>query len=94
MYHVKHACYAFLARDIEPIFEFMTTANIEQTFKKDPQSTLDYQIDWTDWLNGDQISASDWYVPQGITEESATNTISTTTIFSIRRTGWRAIHRH
>lgn len=51
------------------------------TFNKDPDSTLDYQINWTDWLNGDEISTSAWLVPAGITEASNSNTTTTTTIF-------------
>jgi hypothetical protein len=27
---------------------------------KDPAATLDYQLDWTDWLGADTISASVW----------------------------------
>jgi hypothetical protein len=27
---------------------------------KDPAATLDYQVDWTDWLGADTISASTW----------------------------------
>ena len=28
---------------------------------------LDYSIDWTDWLEGDTISVSQWTVPAGLT---------------------------
>jgi len=37
-------------------------------FKKDPDATLDYQINWSDWLDTDTISASSWIVPTGLTE--------------------------
>jgi hypothetical protein len=51
------------------------------TYTKDPQSTLDYQIDWSEWLaDGDTISASQWTVPSGLTEESSTNTTTTATV--------------
>ena len=36
-------------------------------FTKDPDATLDYEVDWTDWLNGDTITASAFTVPTGIT---------------------------
>ncbi len=29
---------------------------------KDPAASLDYQVDWTDWLGADVISASTWTV--------------------------------
>ena len=32
-------------------------------FTKDPQATLDYSIDWSDWLSGDTIINSVWTVP-------------------------------
>lgn len=38
--------------------------------KKDKDATLDYQLDWEDWLNGDTIQSSQWIVPNGITKES------------------------
>jgi hypothetical protein len=50
-------------------------------FYKDPNATLDYQIDWSDWLGTDTISSSDWTVPTGITEATHTNTTTTSTIW-------------
>jgi len=48
----------------------------------DPNSVLDYTIDWTDWLAASEtISASSWTVPAGITQTtpapSFTNTVTT-----------------
>ena len=37
---------------------------------KDPNATLDYGFDWTDWLNGDTINSSSWIIPSGLTEGS------------------------
>ena len=37
------------------------------TFVKDPNATLDFDVDWTLWLNGDTIVASSWTVPAGLT---------------------------
>lgn len=48
---------------------------------KDPDAKLDYIIDWSEWLDTDTISASDWVVPTGITEESDSNTTTTATIW-------------
>lgn len=48
-------------------------------FNKDPDATLDYGIDWSDWLDsGDTISSVTWVVPTGITKtaQSHTDTIS------------------
>ena len=39
-------------------------------FVKDPQAVLDYEIDWSEWLGEDTISASEWSAPDGITIES------------------------
>ena len=32
-----------------------------KTFKADPDSELDYSINWTDWLTADTIAASEWF---------------------------------
>ena len=37
-------------------------------FLKDPDATLDYQVDWTAWLEtGETITVSTWTVDPGIT---------------------------
>lgn len=51
------------------------------TFTKDPNATLDYEIDWAAWLDGDTISTSTWIVPSGITDGTKSNTSTTTTIW-------------
>ena len=44
---------------------------------KDPDSTLDYGVDWSEWIektaNGDTISAVTWIVPPGLTKVSNFN---------------------
>jgi len=51
-------------------------------YEKDPQANLDYQVDWSDWLGStDTISTSTWTVPDGIVEESDSNTTTTATIW-------------
>jgi hypothetical protein len=35
---------------------------------KDPDSILDYPINWTSWLEGDTAATSAWTVPAGLTE--------------------------
>lgn len=55
--------------------------SVEKTFTKDPQSTLDYQFDWSDWLSGDVIASSVWEVTAGISTANPTNTPTTTTVF-------------
>ena len=52
-----------------------------QQFTKDPQSVLDYTIDWSTWLGADTISISAWTVPSRITKDSDTNSTTTTTIW-------------
>ena len=39
---------------------------------KDPDSRLDYEVNWFAWLNGDSISSVTWVVPTGITEGTGT----------------------
>lgn len=53
----------------------------ENVFRKDPDARLDYQVDWSDWLDGDTISASSWVLPTGITQYSVTNNTTSATIF-------------
>ena len=51
-------------------------------YPKDPDATLDYLIDWSDWLDDDTISTSTWTVADGITQEAgATKTATTTTVW-------------
>lgn len=55
-----------------------------QTFEtpKDPDEVKDYGVNWAARLDeGDTIATSDWIVPDGIIEDSATNTTTTTTIW-------------
>jgi len=50
-------------------------------FRKDVDAILDYQIDWSDWLGSDTIATSTWTIPSGITQDSATNTNTTATVW-------------
>lgn len=55
-----------------------------QSFLKDPNATLDYSVDWADWLDGDSISTSAWVVDSGITvavSPAASNTADTATVW-------------
>lgn len=56
-------------------------------FHKDPNATLDYSINWEDWLAGDTITVSNWTATAGITIESASNT---TTLASVWLSGGTA----
>jgi len=48
-------------------------ATQSQTLRKDPSAVLDYSLDWSDWLESDEvISASVWTVATGIIEDSRT----------------------
>ena len=51
------------------------------SFTKDPDAVLDYQVNWATWLGDDTISTSDWIVPTGLTEDSASNTTTAATIW-------------
>jgi hypothetical protein len=52
-----------------------------QIFIKDPDAVLDYQVDWSSWLDTDTISTSVWTVPAGITEDSESETTTAATIW-------------
>ena len=45
------------------------------TFTKDPDAVLDYSVDWSLWLAGDQISSSEWILEPGATIEKVTDTL-------------------
>lgn len=54
---------------------------------KDPEATLSYQIDWSDWLpSGDEISTSSWTVEtiaddsDNLTTTGNTNTTTNSTV--------------
>lgn len=48
---------------------------------KDPNEVLDYQLNWTERLDGDTIDVSTWIVPDGLVEDSSSNTTSASTIW-------------
>ena len=50
-------------------------------FVKDPQAVLDYQVDWSAWLDGDTLAASTWSVPAGLTKADEDFDDSTATIW-------------
>lgn len=51
------------------------------TFTKDPNAILDYSIDWTRWLAGDQIATSEWIVPSGLTKMADSTTTTSATVW-------------
>lgn len=58
---------------------------------KDPEATLTYQIDWSDWMpSGDEIDTSSWTV-ETITDDSdnltTTGNTNTTTSTTVTLTG-------
>jgi len=46
------------------------------TFTKDPDAVLDYSVDWSAWLAGDQISSSEWLLENGATIEKVSDTFT------------------
>jgi len=46
---------------------------------KDPDSVLDYQFDWSDWLVADTISSASMTVTTGLTLDSESNDTTTHT---------------
>lgn len=55
----------------------------DNAFIKDPQAKLDYAVDWSAWLDEDDdtIGQSDWTVPGGLTEVSASTTGTLATVW-------------
>jgi hypothetical protein len=51
------------------------------TFTKDPNAVLDYSIDWTRWLAGDQIATSEWIIPSGLTKMADSKTSTSATVW-------------
>ena len=52
------------------------------TFTKDPDAVLDYSIDWSKWLAGDQIQTSEWTVSDpAILGANDSNTATRTTVW-------------
>jgi hypothetical protein len=48
---------------------------------KDPQDTVWYTVDWTEWLaTGETVSSTAWTVPAGITQDAVTATSKTSLI--------------
>lgn len=54
-----------------------------EKFYKDPDATLDYVINWVDWLDGDTINSVEYVAATGITVETAmlTESLTTTTLW-------------
>jgi hypothetical protein len=50
-------------------------------FIKDPDAVLDYQIDWSDYLDDDTITTSTWTVPEGIIKDSDTKSDAVATVW-------------
>lgn len=51
-------------------------------FQKSADSSLDYTVDWSQWLTGTEtIVNSEWTVPSGITLDSSTYSSTTATAY-------------
>jgi len=48
---------------------------------KHPSAYLDYEIDWTLWLDGDTLATCEWDVPAGITKETSVYNTNVATIW-------------
>jgi hypothetical protein len=52
-----------------------------ETYTKDPDAVLDYEIDWSAWLGEDTITASTFTVATGLTEDSESNDTTAATVW-------------
>ena len=50
-------------------------------YEQDIDEILDYQFNWAAKLNGDTIATSTFTFPDGLAEDSRSNTDTTTTVF-------------
>jgi hypothetical protein len=50
------------------------------TFLKDPNAVLDYSVDWSKWLAGDQIQTSSWSVSDPALEAADDSSTTTRTV--------------
>lgn len=50
-------------------------------FVKDPNAVLDYAVDWSRWLAGDEIATSTWTVPAGLTKLGDSTTTTRATVW-------------
>lgn len=50
-------------------------------YVQDPNAVLDYNIDWSAWLNGDTISTSTWTTHPDLTTSNASMTTTVATVF-------------
>lgn len=49
---------------------------------KDPDAVIPITMDWSDWLTGSvEIASVAWDVPAGLTQDSASNTTTTATVY-------------
>lgn len=53
------------------------------SFIKDPDASLDYSVDWSEWLAtaSDSILTSTWTVPDGLTVVTQTNSGTLATVW-------------
>jgi hypothetical protein len=60
---------------------FFYTANGFR-IEKDPDATIDYQLDWSDWLVDDDVLAGvSWSVATGLTQEATVHDDTTATVW-------------
>lgn len=54
---------------------------MSSSYKKDPDATLDYTMDWSDWLDPvqDAIIAVEWLPDEGLTVANSSHTATTAT---------------
>lgn len=58
-----------------------TTAVPIGLFVKDKDATMDFGVDWSEWLDGDTIRTSSWTVPTGLTQEVVSHSNGIAVIF-------------
>lgn len=54
---------------------------------KDPQATLDFVIDWAEWLDADAIAAATWTIPAGLVKVNESHDGAKATVWLSGGTG-------
>jgi hypothetical protein len=63
-------------------------------FVKDPNSVLDFKVNWADWLQeSETIATSNFTVPAGLTRDSQNNTTTTATVWLSGGTGGGTVYK-
>lgn len=62
-------------------YSVCSTVNYVPDYTKDPDDVIDVSFNWVGFLNGDTIATSTFLLPDGLTQDSSSNTTLRTTVW-------------